>query len=216
MMSAFDPITQERVYRALKADYLAGHFSAGARLDIQMLADRYRSSKTPVREAACRLLGEGLIDPHPDGGFRVALDEPDDLIELYAWNMHLVLSLIRGTRESILRQILDRFAGAAAGSTPVELASLTGAIFLAFAESSGNSRAVANIQGLNGRLLYPRIAEIRDVRQAGRELRTLTNSRVAGVQKNIRRRIETYHARRICHQREIKEGAGYLGAKIKT
>lgn len=204
MMSAFDPITQERVYRALKADYLAGHFSAGAKLDIQVLADRYRSSKTPAREAACRLLGEGLIEPHPDGGFRIALDEPDDLIELYAWNMHLVLSLIHGARESVLRQILDRFAGAALGSTPAELATQTGAIFLAFAESTGNSRAVASIMGLNGRLLYARIAEIRDVREAGRELRTLTNSGVAGVQKNIRRRIETYHERRIRHQKAIK------------
>lgn len=205
MMSAFDPITQERVYRALKADYLAGHFSAGAKLDIPMLADQYRSSKTPVREAACRLLGEGLIEPHPDGGFRVALDGPDELIELYQWNLHLALSFVHGTKETVLRQILDRLAGVPLGSTRVELASLVGAIFLALAESTGNSRAMASIQTLNGRLLYARIAEIDDVKEAGRELRILTNSAVADVQKNIRRRIEAYHERRIHHQKMVKE-----------
>jgi DNA-binding GntR family transcriptional regulator len=59
-MSAMDPPLQERVYLGLKNDYLAGHFVPGKRIDIQDLATRYRSSKTPVREAAFILVGRGF------------------------------------------------------------------------------------------------------------------------------------------------------------
>ncbi|MDF0545138.1 GntR family transcriptional regulator [Sphingobium sp. H39-3-25] len=196
---------QERVYQALRADYLAGHFSAGEKLDVPELADRYRSSKTPVREAACRLMGEGLIDPHPDGGFRIAFDGPDDLIDLYAWNMHLILSLVHGVRESMLRETLDRLAGASIGTTAIDLATHTGAIFLAFAQATGNPRAIATIRNMNERLYYPRILEITDTKEAARELRTLTNSAVTDVQKNIRRRIEAYHDRRIHRQKAVRD-----------
>jgi DNA-binding GntR family transcriptional regulator len=64
-----DPPLQERVYLGLKADYLAGHFVPGKRIDIQDLANRHHSSKTPVREAAFIFVGEGLFMHHGDGGF---------------------------------------------------------------------------------------------------------------------------------------------------
>ncbi len=202
-MSAVDPITQERVYRALKADYLAGRFHAGEKLEIQDIADRHGSSKTPVREAACRLMGEGLVEPDRAGGFRIILAAPGELIQLYAWNMHLLLSLAQAMKTSVLRQTLDRFSGVGIGDTPVELATLTGSIFLAFAQATGNSEAVASIAQINERLYYPRIVETTKVKEVARELRTLTNPAVADVHKAIRRRIESYHERRIGHQREI-------------
>lgn len=202
-MSAVDPITQERVYRALKADYLAGHFHAGEKLEIQDIADRHGASKTPVREAACRLMGEGLVEPDRAGGFRIILAAPSELIQLYGWNMHLLLGLAHDTKKSVLRQTLDRFSGVRIGDTPVELAALTGSIFLAFAEATGNSEAVACIAQINERLFYPRVAGAANVKEAVKELRTMTNTAVADVHKSIHRRIESYHERRIAHQQEI-------------
>ena len=203
MMSAADPITQERVYRALKADYLAGLFHAGEKLEIQDIADRHGASKTPVREAACRLMGEGLVEPDSTGGFRVTLATPLELIHLYAWNTHLLLGLAQKLKKSVLSQTLDRFSGAEFGSTPVEIAARTGSIFLAFAEATGNSEAMATIAQINERLFYPRVAGAAKVKEAARELRTMTNSAVADVHKSIHRRIESYHERRIIHQRGI-------------
>ena len=202
-MSAIDPITQERVYRALKADYLAGLFHAGEKLEIRDIADRHGSSKTPVREAACRLMGEGLVEPDSAGGFRVTLATPLELIHLYVWNTHLLLGLAQKMKKSVLSQTLDRFSRAGFGSTPVEIATLTGSMFLAFAESTGNSEAVATVAQINERLFYPRVAEATKVKEAAKELRTMTNSAVADVHKSIHRRIESYHERRIDHQQEI-------------
>jgi DNA-binding GntR family transcriptional regulator len=203
MMSAVDPITQERVYRALKADYLAGRFHAGEKLEIQDIADRHGSSKTPVREAACRLMGEGLVEPDRAGGFRIILAAPSELIQLYAWNMHLLLGLAHGMKKSVLRQTLDRFSGVRIGDTPVEIIALTGSIFLAFAEATGNPEATACIAQINERLFYPRVAGAANVRDAAKELRTMTNSAVADVHKSVHRRIESYHERRIVLQLEI-------------
>lgn len=203
VMSAADPITQERVYRALKADYLAGLFHAGEKLEIQDIADRHGSSKTPVREAACRLMGEGLVEPDSAGGFRVTLAPPLVLIHLYAWNAHLLLSLAQKMKKSVLSQTLDRFSRSGFGTTPVEIATLTGSIFLALAESTGNPEAVATVAQINDRLFYPRVAGAAKVKEAAKELRTMTNSAVADVHKSIHRRIESYHERRIVHQQKI-------------
>src|SRR3546814_7321813 len=78
MMSAMDPPLHERVYEGLKEDYLAGHFVPGKKIDIQDLATRHRSSKTPVREAAFIMVGEGLLVHHSDGGFLVPVRRSEE------------------------------------------------------------------------------------------------------------------------------------------
>ena len=202
-MAALDPITQERVYRALKAEYLAGRYSAGERFDIADIADRHGSSKTPVREAACRLMGERLVEPDSAGGFRVTVARPEELIHLYAWNAHLLLCLTQRIKRSVLTQALAQFSPDDIGDTPVDIAKLTGSIFLALATSTGNPEAAATILQINERLFYPRVDGATNVAEATRELRTMTNSDVVDVHKSIHRRIESYHERRIIHQQEI-------------
>lgn len=202
-MAALDPITQERVYRALKAEYLAGRYHTGERLDIQEIADRHGSSKTPVREAACRLMGERLLEPDTAGGFRVIIITPQELIHLYAWNAHLLLCLTHRLKRSALRETLAQFSADEIEDTPIEIAKLTGAIFYALAASTGNPEAVATISQINERLFYPRVDGAANVAEAAKELRTMTNSHVVDVHKSIHRRIESYHERRIVHQQDV-------------
>ncbi|MFZ5694514.1 MAG: GntR family transcriptional regulator [Pseudomonadota bacterium] len=203
LMAALDPITQERVYRALKAEYLAGRYHAGERLDISDIADRHGSSKTPVREAACRLMGERLLEPDSAGGFRVALATPQELIHLYAWNAHLLLCLTQRIKRSVLSQTLAQFSPDEIGDTPVDIAKLTGSIFLALAAATGNPEAAATIGQINERLFYPRVDGAANVADAAKELRTMMNSEVVDVHKSIHRRIESYHERRIVHQQDV-------------
>ena len=202
-MAALDPITQERVYRALKAEYLAGRYHAGERLDIQEIADRHGPSKTPVREAACRLMGERLVEPDSAGGFRVSVAAPQELIHLYAWNSHLLLCLTQRLKRSVLTQALAQFSPDEIGDTPVDIAQLTGSIFLALAASTGNPEAAATIAQINERLFCPRVDGAANVAEAAKELRTMMNSRVVDVHKSIHRRIESYHERRIAHQQDV-------------
>jgi len=64
-----------RVARQLRETILAGEIAPGERLTMIALADRYRVSVQPVREALQQLEGEGLVEIVPNQGARVcALD----------------------------------------------------------------------------------------------------------------------------------------------
>lgn len=196
-MSAADAVTQDRVYRALKTEYLAGEYALGARLELQAVADRLRASKTPVREAVHRLMGEGLLEGDPGGGFRIWAPTPAGLIQLYAWNEHLLVGLSALLKPSQLIQRLDRLAALPPADVPLKVAGRIGALFLSFAEASGNAEAMLAIAHINERLLYTRVAEVTDMTQSLKELRTMTNSAISDVHKSVRRRLEAYHQRRI-------------------
>ncbi|MBD0023037.1 FCD domain-containing protein [Gordonia pseudamarae] len=56
-----EPLSQ-RIYRELSKDLAAGEFGPGATLGEERLAERYRASRTPVREALVRLISDGLVE----------------------------------------------------------------------------------------------------------------------------------------------------------
>src|SRR5438309_11840146 len=75
----------ERVYMALKSDIIHGLFQPGDALSEKLLAKRYRSSRTPIREAAVRLQQERLLRIVPNRGYFVSQITLQDLNELYEY-----------------------------------------------------------------------------------------------------------------------------------
>ena len=66
----------ERLVRHLAEQILDGRLAPGVRLEEQALADRYKVSRTPVREALQRLSATGLVERYPHRGVLVcALDD---------------------------------------------------------------------------------------------------------------------------------------------
>lgn len=202
-MSAMDPPLHERVYEGLKEDYLAGHFVPGKKIDLQDLATRHRSSKTPVREAAFILVGEGLLAHHSDGGFLVPIIEPTELIELLAFHMQMMAATLSNLRESAIRGVLLQTRAIGPRPSPVDVANLATGIFASLAEATGNHQASLLIRCLNERLHYARIAEATDPAMAEKELATIVDINVTNLPKATRRRIEAYHVRKIAHQQKI-------------
>ena len=62
----------EKVYRALKRDIIHGVYLPGEALSEKDLTDRYKGSRTPVREAAVRLQNERLLRIVPNRGYFVS------------------------------------------------------------------------------------------------------------------------------------------------
>ncbi|MDR7256289.1 DNA-binding GntR family transcriptional regulator [Sphingomonas sp. BE270] len=203
MMSAMDPPLHERVYLGLKADYLSGRFIPGKRIDIQDLANRYHSSKTPVREAAFILLGEGLLTHHPDGGFLVPILKPRELIELLAWHMQLLITALSNVKETSLRRALQQHGIFGGQPLAASLAVRATEIFSSIAEATGNRLASFEVRRLNERLHYSRIIDTTEPALAARELAILTSMDVVNLPKATRRRVEAYHLRKIAYQRKI-------------
>lgn len=76
------PLT-ERVYQALRRDIITAFFKPGEGLTEQMLARRYSTSRTPVRQAAARAMQENLLRFVPNKGYFVNLISVDQLSEMY-------------------------------------------------------------------------------------------------------------------------------------
>ncbi len=73
----------DRVYDELRARLLAGEVPLGERLVEEHLAARFRTSRTPVREALRRLEGDGHLVRAPAGGLRPSLPNERSMSQLY-------------------------------------------------------------------------------------------------------------------------------------
>ena len=73
----------EHVYRSLKRDIIIGVFRQGEPLSEKDLAERYNSSRTPVREAAVRLQQDHLVKVVPNRGYFITKISVQDLTDLY-------------------------------------------------------------------------------------------------------------------------------------
>lgn len=67
-------------YERIRALILSGDVAPGTRLGQVDLADQLGVSRTPVREALLRLVGEGLVDFEDQRGFRVATLHIHDVV----------------------------------------------------------------------------------------------------------------------------------------
>lgn len=84
-MSPRSPLTTNtsRVQTELREAILAGSLPPGARLRAEPIAERLRTSRTPVREALILLAREGLVDIEPRRGAVVRSFDAADLLDLY-------------------------------------------------------------------------------------------------------------------------------------
>ncbi|MEB3367479.1 GntR family transcriptional regulator [Saccharopolyspora mangrovi] len=70
------------VYERLRGEIVDGTFDAGANLVEISLAERYGTSRTPIREALRRLEQDGLVE-RGDRGMRVRTRSPEEILEIY-------------------------------------------------------------------------------------------------------------------------------------
>jgi DNA-binding GntR family transcriptional regulator len=71
-----------KVYERLRDDIISGVMASGDALGEVAMAERYGTSRTPVREALRRLEQEGLIE-RGDRGMRVRTQSPEEILDIY-------------------------------------------------------------------------------------------------------------------------------------
>ena len=67
---------RDQVYRLIRDDIEAGLLKPGERILEVELAERYRVSRTPVREALFQVARDGLVTTSGERGYVVAMDTP--------------------------------------------------------------------------------------------------------------------------------------------
>jgi DNA-binding GntR family transcriptional regulator len=80
------PIAQRKmevVYDQLKAQFLAGKFRFGQRLEVNELGEAMGTSRQPVLEALKRLQDDGLVEVTPQVGSHVIVPSPDAVVDFF-------------------------------------------------------------------------------------------------------------------------------------
>ena len=75
----------ERVYKAFKRDIVRGVYAPGESLTEKVLAEIYKGSRTPIREAALRLQQQRLLRIVPNRGYFISQISLQDLNEIYEY-----------------------------------------------------------------------------------------------------------------------------------
>jgi DNA-binding GntR family transcriptional regulator len=88
-------LIRDGVYEQIRADILACILAPGSRVFENDLAQRYKVSKSPVRDALLRLQEQGLIDVLPRKGYLIRPISIEDAHDLYEMRLLLEKSSIR-------------------------------------------------------------------------------------------------------------------------
>jgi DNA-binding GntR family transcriptional regulator len=100
----------KRVYQALKRDIITGVHPPGEALSEKDLAERYSSSRTPVREAAVRLQQDHLLKIIPNRGYFITKISVQDLTDLYDYRAAVEcacaeLAAMKGMNPAVLEHL---------------------------------------------------------------------------------------------------------------
>jgi DNA-binding GntR family transcriptional regulator len=87
---------EEYVAKVLREAILRSEIKPGERLDQTKIAEQFRVSRTPVRNALLILSNEGLVEMTPHAGAMVSEMQPEEIEELY---------FIRGVLEGIAARL---------------------------------------------------------------------------------------------------------------
>jgi DNA-binding GntR family transcriptional regulator len=111
---------REKVTRALEAAVVAGEMEPGVIYSAPTLAERFGVSATPVREAMLDLVGEGMVEPVRNRGFRVVAVSDADLDQISQIRLLLevpimgqIAKLLTPQRASELSELGQRIEAAA-------------------------------------------------------------------------------------------------------
>src|SRR2546422_5233580 len=77
------PSLSQKIYEAMLRAVVVGEIPPGEVLAEAVLAERFRTSRTPIREACISLQNEGLLRGTPRKGFIVTEITPSEVRDLY-------------------------------------------------------------------------------------------------------------------------------------
>lgn len=101
----------EKIYYQLRTDLLNEEFPQDELIIEQMLVDRYGVSRTPIREAAMRLVHEGYLKKYPKKGYTIRCVGSDELRDLeecrFILESGVVDILIKKASDEELRGLLS-------------------------------------------------------------------------------------------------------------
>jgi DNA-binding GntR family transcriptional regulator len=139
-------LLRDNVYRAIRRAILTCEYRPGQELREQSLAERYRVSRSPIRDSLLRLEQENLVTVLPRQGYRVNTVSPSDIEEIIALRLLIEPACAAAAARAgdTALQMLDRFRGFAETDwTEATFIEHDRSFHRAIADLAGNKRMAA-------------------------------------------------------------------------
>ncbi len=147
------------IHALLQADIVDGVFSPGEPLVELALAERYKVSRTPIREALRRLQADGLVEQFARG-YRIRQHSPQDILDIYEVRIALEQVAARSASErrttfelAKLKQAQQELSFAVAeGDRPSASSACAHAFHAVMWEGTHNKTLIASLESLERRI----------------------------------------------------------------
>jgi DNA-binding GntR family transcriptional regulator len=156
------------VYAELRRALLLGEFPLIERLGEVKLAEGFRASRTPVREALMRLEAEGLVHRRPEGGFYPSSPNLADIRDLYELRRIIELGTLRRVvelgakpRREAITSLRDEWAAMLASIPEPEpdFVLIDEDFHISLATASGNAAVARHLHNVNERIRVVRMQD---------------------------------------------------------
>ena len=177
-------LLRDRVYQSIRRAILTCELQPGQELREQILAERYRVSRSPIRDSLLRLEQENLVTVLPRQGYRVNPISMPDVENIFALRLLIEPACVAAAAraEDTVQQTLDHFRGFADSErTQSEFFEYNRSFHRAVIGLSDNARMVAiglELDEQFQRLMLISLRALNDenVRQATREHEAIINA----------------------------------------
>lgn len=179
------------LYEKLKARVLSGAHLPGERLDAPALSMEFGASLTPIRAALYRLVGDRLIETHPNNGFHMPRVTEPALRDLYDWNETILVQAVRRCRSAATEIPVESIDDEGEG-----LVSRTERLFERIVGLSGNGEFRHALDQTNARLHPIRRRKAGLLPNTDEELATLEDALSRQSFRQLEKALASYHRRR--------------------
>jgi DNA-binding GntR family transcriptional regulator len=153
------PALAATAYDRIRRDLLFGDLATSPRLAEQELAERYRMSRTPIREALQRLALAGFLASGPGGGYLPHKLSARDVREIYELRIlleplaaRLAVKYMTAEQENSLDSMIQAGTLALQSNKRSELPRLDADFHSALARASGNATLAQVLAAITDRL----------------------------------------------------------------
>jgi len=141
---------QPRVRDLLEEAILGGELKPGERLRAEALAQRFGTSRTPIREALLQLEGQGLVEVEPNRGAVVRTFDRDDVLDLYEIRALLEPAAAARAAHRISADDVDRLGALCADASVEEQIVANEAFHRIILEAAGSPRLEVAMRAASG------------------------------------------------------------------
>ena len=104
---ARETVLRQKVYEQIKHDIITCKLAPGEPLSEHQFVDRFKVSKTPIREALTSLVQDGLVEYTPNRGFMVKTISVADIQEIFEARIFFETELFRLAVKRITDEEID-------------------------------------------------------------------------------------------------------------